>query len=119
MRETKVDAGRGARLQQAMKAGGHRKMMALAVELDVSPAAFSKWTQGYAMSIEHACRLADLLDVSLDWLLMDRNGPDWLQPNQLSELELDLVGKLRERPARIVKLLIRLTAEISKIPPSD
>ncbi len=71
------------------------------------------------MSVNHACNLAALLNISLDWLLMGRNGPDWLHPNQLSELERDLLAKLRERPARIVKLLIGLTAEMPRIPVSE
>jgi len=60
-----------------------------------------------------------LLDVSLDWLLMGRNSADWLRPNQLSETEADLIGRLRERPARIGQLLIRLTAEIPALPPPE
>ncbi len=71
------------------------------------------------MSVDHARTLAALLNVSLDWLLMGRNGPDWLRPDQLSELELDLIGKLRERPVRVTKLFIGLTAEIPKVPASD
>ena len=119
MNSQQIDRERGTRLRQAMMTRGHRKATALAAELDISPAAITKWTQGHAMSVDHACNLAVLLDISLDWLLMGRNGPDWLQPNQLSELELDLIGRLRERPTRIVELLIRLVTEIPKIPISE
>lgn len=107
-----VDRERGRRIKKAMKTKGYRKATALAAQLDISPAAITKWTQGYAMSIGHVCNLAGLLDVSLDWLLLGRNEPDWLRPDQLSDVELDLVGKLRERPPRIGRLLARLVAEI-------
>ena len=114
-----IDRERGSRIKKAMATRGYRKATALAAALEISPAAVTKWTQGYAMSVDHVRKLAALLDISLDWLLMGRNGPDWLRPDQLSEVELDLVGKLRERPVRIGHLLIRLTAEIPKVPIAD
>jgi transcriptional regulator with XRE-family HTH domain len=119
MDQPKIDIARGNRLKQAMMASGLRKATALAAELSISPAAITKWAQGHAMSVDHARNLATLLNVSLDWLLMGRNGSDWLRSGQLSELELDLIGKLRERPARITRLLIGLTAEMPKMPPSE
>ncbi|WP_417708962.1 helix-turn-helix domain-containing protein [Roseibium aggregatum] len=107
-----IDKDRGDRLTQAMRSRGHRKAMALAAELNISPAAITKWKQGHAMSIENACNLANFLDISLDWLLLGRNGPDWLLPNNMSKQELELVEKLRARPARIVKFLLSLVTEI-------
>lgn len=98
---------------------GHRKATALAADLNISPAALTKWTQGHSMSVDHACSLAEVLDISLDWFLMGRNGPDWLLPDQLSEAELDLIGKLRERPARVAKLLVVLIHEIPPLPASS
>lgn len=115
MNNSKVDRERGYRLKLAMVARGYGKATALASGLDISPAAITKWTQGHAMSVDHVCNLAMLLDISLDWLLMGRNGPDWFQPDQLSETELDLIGRLRERPRRIGSLLIRVTSEIPKL----
>lgn len=119
MTSPQIDRERGRRLKLAMTTRGYRKATALAAGLAISPAAITKWTQGHAMSLHHVRHLAALLDISLDWLLMGRNGPDWMQPNQLSEVELDLIGKLRERPARIGQLLIRLAVEIPKIPVSE
>lgn len=107
-----IDLGRGARLRQAIEARGHRKMMALAAELNISSAALSKWTQGHAMSVNHACRLSDLLDVSLDWLLMGRNGPEWLRQDRLNRVETELLEKLRHRPARVARLMVAILAEI-------
>ncbi|GAB2186114.1 helix-turn-helix domain-containing protein [Roseibium sp. LAB1] len=107
-----IDKERGDRLTQAMRSRGHRKAMALAAELNISPAAITKWKQGHAMSIDNACNLANSLDISLDWLLLGRNGPDWLLPSSMSRQELELVEKLRARPARIVKLLLGLLSEV-------
>nr|WP_295105377.1 helix-turn-helix transcriptional regulator [uncultured Caulobacter sp.] len=103
---------RGTRLRQAMMTRGHRKATALAADLNISPAALTKWTQGHSMSVDHACTLATVLDISLDWFLMGRNGPDWLLPDRLSEAELDIIGRLRERPTRISKVLVALIREI-------
>ena len=89
-------------------------MMALAAELEISPAALSKWAQGHSMSVDHACRLSQLLDVSLDWLLLGRNAPEWLQTDQLSRLELELLQHVRQRPARIMPLLISIVSEIPR-----
>ncbi|WP_417675069.1 helix-turn-helix domain-containing protein [Roseibium sp.] len=114
-----IDRDRGKRIGQAMARRGHRKAMALAAELDISPAALTKWKQGHAMSLENACRLADLLDVSMDWLMLGRNAPDWLQADQLNTQEADLIDRLRRRPAHIIQLFAALLAEIPQVPPSD
>ena len=58
MTDTQIDRDRGVRLKQAMVTRGHRKATAFAADLDISPAAITKWTQGHAMSIDHACTLA-------------------------------------------------------------
>jgi transcriptional regulator with XRE-family HTH domain len=119
MNNQRIDPKRGSRVKKAMSTHGYRKATALAAALQVSPAALTKWTQGHAMSVDHVCNLASLLDISLDWLLLGRNGPDWLRPDQLTEVELDLIGKIRERPARITELLVRLVSEIQKVPNPD
>jgi transcriptional regulator with XRE-family HTH domain len=95
-----------------MTVRGHRKMMALAAELNISPAALSKWKKGHSMSIEHACRLAALLDVSLDWMLMGRNAPEWLQKDQLTHLELKLIEDLKQRPPHITPIVLAIVSEI-------
>lgn len=114
-----TDRDRGKRIEQAMATRGRRKAMALAAELDISPAALTKWKQGHAMSLENACRLAELLDVSMDWLMLGRNAPDWLQANQLNTQEADLIDRLRRRPAHIIQLFAALLTEIPQVPPSD
>ena len=114
MQSQELDPGRAARLRRAIEVRGHRKMMALAAELNISSAALSKWTQGHAMSVEHACRLSDLLDVSLDWLLMGRNGPEWLRQDGLNSVEAQLIDSLRQRPERIANLLTAIVAEFPR-----
>ena len=111
-----IDVGRGFRLRQAIELRGHRKMLALAAELNISSAALSKWIQGHAMSLENACRIASLLDISLDWLILGRNGPDWLRPDQLSGAELNLIDSLRRRPRHIAGLMSAILAEIPSAP---
>lgn len=112
----KIDRDRGKRIDQAMNEKGHRKAMALAAELSISPAALTKWKQGHAMSLGNACSLANVLDVSLDWLILGRNSPDWLQLDQLNSQEVDLITNLRCRPAHIVRLFLALITEIPKLP---
>lgn len=106
------DRERGKRIDQAMSSRGHGKALALAAELDISPAALTKWRQGHAMSLANACRLASLLDVSLDWLLLGRNSPDWLQSDQLAALEASLIDGLRRRPPKILQLFVELVEAI-------
>lgn len=111
-----IDRKRGERLHRAMIARDQRKMMALAAELNISPAAVSKWKQGHAMSIDHACRLSDILEVSLDWLLMGKDADERPQVKwKLSHPEIDLVENLRSRPARITQLVAALISEIPQL----
>jgi transcriptional regulator with XRE-family HTH domain len=116
MREGNRDKARGQRLEQAIHANGQRKMMAIAAELGVSPAALSKWKNGGTMSTEHACKMADLLDVSLDWLLMGRNVPDWMREDQIGAEEIRLLSQLKERSPRIMHLIFELVCEIPRQP---
>lgn len=119
MGEYLVDKERGNRLREAMIIRGNRKAMALAAELEISPAAITKWKQGHAMSVDNACSLARSLEVSLDWLLMGRNSPEWLQPDQLSDLERVLIEKLRMRSKRVMRLIINLISELPEYRGSD
>lgn len=103
---------RGLRIRSAISLRGHRKMLALAVELGVSVAAISKWQKGQQISLENACILAQHLDVSLDWLLLARGSPDWHRSRALTDDELDLVLQLRSRPKPILKILSDLVKQV-------
>jgi hypothetical protein len=56
--------------------------------------------------------LAKCLDVSLDWLAMGRNSPEWLQGDQLTNEEVDLLEKLQRRPNRVLGPLLAIVSEI-------
>jgi transcriptional regulator with XRE-family HTH domain len=116
MRQSNLDKARGLRLDQAIHAHGQRKMMAIAAELGVSPAALSKWKNGGTMSTGHACKMADLLGVSLDWLLMGRDVPDRMREDQIDEEEMRLLGQLKARSPRIIHLIMELVREIPRQP---
>lgn len=66
------DIQRGRRIRKAIASSKIVKAYALAVEMDVSIAAVSKWQNGGEISLHNACELARLTDVSLDWLLLGR-----------------------------------------------
>ncbi|MGE7367664.1 helix-turn-helix domain-containing protein [Neorhizobium sp. NPDC001467] len=108
----KIDRARGDRLRQAVGARGPQKIMALAADLDISPAAVSKWMHGHAMSIDNAQRLSDLLGISLDWLLSGAPKEIDASGARLSGMERELIEHLRERPPHILPMLTRLIREI-------
>ncbi len=63
---------RGERLRQALEARGIRKQLALAAELGVDESAISRWQRNAGLSLMHAARLCEVLDISLDWLILGR-----------------------------------------------
>lgn len=67
---------RGERLQTAMAARGIRKQIVLASELGVNESAISRWQQGAGLSLDHAVKLCETLDISLDWLILGRGEMD-------------------------------------------
>jgi len=67
---------RGQRLQEAMAARGIRKQIVLAAELGVNESAISRWQQGYGLSLENAAKVCEVLDISLDWLILGRGHMD-------------------------------------------
>jgi transcriptional regulator with XRE-family HTH domain len=69
-------SSRGERLQSAMAARGVHKQIVLAAELGVNESAVSRWQQGLGLSLDHAARLCEALDISLDWLVLGRGHMD-------------------------------------------
>ena len=108
------DPARGKRVREAISRRQIRKVHALAAELNVSVAAVSRWQNGGHTSLESACALARLLDISLDWLLLGRGTMDWHKDSSISQTELQWVLALRSRPAIIRSRLIDL---VEAIPP--
>ncbi len=103
---------RGARIRKAMSMRGRSKALALATELGVSEPAVSRWIHGNSISLENACKLAVVLDTSLDWLALGRCTPNWHKDTRMSDFELRFIDMLRGRPARIRKLFQELLEEI-------
>ncbi len=67
---------RGERIHIAIQQKGVGKLAALAAELGVTAGALTRWRQGGPLSLENGIRLCEVLDVSLDWLVMGRVPPD-------------------------------------------
>ncbi|MFK0165197.1 helix-turn-helix domain-containing protein [Rhizobium sp. NPDC090279] len=110
------DPARGRRVREAISRREIRKVHALAAELNVSVAAVSRWQNGGHTSLESACALAQLLDVSLDWLLLGRGTMEWHKNSTISQTELQWVLALRSRSAMIRAGLINL---LQAIPPEQ
>lgn len=75
-------------------------MLNLALDLNVDESAISRWKQGGAMSLKNAARLARILDVSLDWIVLGRG-----------EMELHKKIALRSDELRLIRLLRRWSAD--------
>lgn len=67
---------RGERLKHAFTVKGIEKQMALAFDLDVHQSTITRWKEDGAMSLGSACRLCEILDISLDWLILGRGFMD-------------------------------------------
>ena len=50
--------------------------MALAFDLDVHQSTITRWKEDGPMSLSSACRLCEVLDISLDWLILGRGFMD-------------------------------------------
>ena len=101
------------RLDQALKARRIHKSYALAVELGVDESAISRWRRGRSISLGNAVRLAEALDVSLDWLLTGRGHIDAHRNGEakLDRLTRDLLSELSEdRAAEALAALVDLVA---------
>jgi len=106
------DVARGKRIREAISRGKFRKVHALAAELNVSVAAVSRWQNGGHTSLESACALAELLDVSLDWMLLGRGTMDGHRNGAISATELLWIMALRGRSAAAQSNLIGLLDSI-------
>jgi plasmid maintenance system antidote protein VapI len=69
-------SARGERLRRALAVRQVQKQMTLAAELKVDESAISRWQRGAGLSITHAGRLCEVLDISLDWLILGRGDMD-------------------------------------------
>lgn len=105
----------GHRLVLAMQLRGHFKATALACALGVNEAAISRWKRGGPITLPHAIRLCETLDISMDWLIRDIGHPlarqrleGALLPPEISERTVDEVRALlhfieRRTPIRLAQ----------------
>lgn len=106
--ELTESGARAWRLQQALERRGRRKRYALAVELGVNPSSLTRWLQGEPISIQHAIRLCEVLEISLDWLLLGRGQPDAGELVRLDLVEERLVSLCRDVRPEVVGRLVEL-----------
>jgi transcriptional regulator with XRE-family HTH domain len=97
---------RGERLRLAMEARGIRKQQALAFQLGVHESAITRWKVDGSLSLANAIALCDALDISLDWLLLNRgtieshkmlNGLSPTEGGQLISAFSELSQQMTER----------------------
>ncbi len=66
----------GQRFQTALKRRNVPKLYVLALEVGVDQSAITRWKQGRTISMVNAVKLCEVLDISLDWLMMGRGTID-------------------------------------------
>lgn len=101
---------RGERLRQALEARGIHKQMALANELGVDESAISRWQRDSGLSLAHAARLCEVLDISLDWLILGRGNMDLHRPPEIAANAASSIEPLESLPAPVfaaIRNLIR------------
>lgn len=109
---------RGDRLSRAIKGRGISKMMALALDLDVHESAISRWRKGGPMSLENAARISEVLDISLDWLVLGRGEMDAHSAEGLASEEFELVQMVRRLKRTAVQHLMALLKDMAQPPPT-
>ena len=62
--------------------------------------------------LDNACSIAQSLDISMDWLLLERGSPEAHQDRSITGDEARLLLQLRRRPERIKALVQQIVAEI-------
>jgi transcriptional regulator with XRE-family HTH domain len=107
---------RGDRLSRAIKGRGISKMMALALDLDVHESAISRWRKGGPMSLENAARISEVLDISLDWLVLGRGEMDAHSAEALAAEEFELVQVVRRLRRTAVQHLMALLKDMAQTP---
>jgi transcriptional regulator with XRE-family HTH domain len=105
---------RGDRLSLAIKGRGISKMMALALDLDVHESAISRWRKGGPMSLEHAARISEVLNISLDWLVLGRGEMDPPTHDGLAQEEHELLQAARGLGRSAVRRLVSFLEDLNQ-----
>jgi transcriptional regulator with XRE-family HTH domain len=75
-----MQATLGVRICEAMERRNLSKLYAVAVALDVTESAVSRWRKNGKITVGNIIALSELLDVSADWLLLGRGTMDMHRP---------------------------------------
>jgi transcriptional regulator with XRE-family HTH domain len=67
-------------------------MLVLAQDLGVDESAISRWKKNGPISLDHAARLCEVLDISLDWLILGRGDAAIHKRTPLSERQTSLLA---------------------------
>lgn len=105
---------RGDRLSRAIKGRGISKMMSLAIDLDVHESAISRWRKNGPMSLENAARISEVLDISLDWLVLGRGEMDAHTVEGLASEEFEYLQVLRKLRRQALVHLMALLEELTE-----
>lgn len=85
-------------------------MAALAFDLGVDESAISRWRHGGSISLSNAARFCLVLDVSMDWLILDRGHMDLHLVFTCDVEEQNLIACLRAMSEEARKGLARFLA---------
>jgi transcriptional regulator with XRE-family HTH domain len=104
---------RGERLSFALRLRRVPKMTSLAADLGVDESAISRWRKGGAMSLQSARRLSEVLDISLDWLVLGRGEVEGHKAFALNPREREIVQLVRALPPGSIQALGQLLAPLA------
>jgi transcriptional regulator with XRE-family HTH domain len=105
---------RGDRITMAMQKRHLQKLYAVSSALNVSESAVSRWKNNGAMTVENVIALCQLLDVSIDWLLLGRGHMDMhRQPEPVQE-PAPYQAALTKLPAGAVAHLEKFLVEMAR-----
>lgn len=86
--------------------------MAFAAEVGVDDSVVSRWQKGKSLSMPNAIRVCEVLDISLDWLLLGRGTIDSHHQPHPSAPRDRLLSATSGLPDPIVNALAAMAEEI-------
>lgn len=97
------------RINYALHYSQVRKLSALALEIGVDESAISRWKKTGNISIQNACALCNILDISMDWVILGRGDIQQHKQFFVTESEREMIDELRklepESSAHIIRFL--------------
>lgn len=87
----------GGRLRAALRERRISKLYAVASDLGVSQSAVSRWQNGGRISLDNVVLICEYLDVSADWLLLNRGSAHAHRDFRPTRAEIELLALLRQR----------------------